>query len=286
MLNALANPSVSVCSYSSDRKSLKFILPYFILCNNKQSMSKHIKDNNDSKLLPSYERFTRSKIRGKAVECTVSMVPESISEKKTLYIRVPKLKQGACLVPGSLRLTAKLKNKNTKSWFLNNIAALLQREVRIKFNNQDVYHNTRESDFLLYRDLWQSKEGFNARVDEGIANENTRKLMSGDDSGSSSGSTQVVNDKLIADTYKDEIVIPLSRILENQGLFAPYGMDFNIDIEIKLPEANDIMQAQASQTVAGYELKSLQHDCKSQSKCPKTFHERDHHAVQQRRKGF
>ena len=220
-------------------------------------MAKYIKDNKDSKLLSSYERFTRSKIRGKVVECTVSMVPENISEHRTLFIRVPKLEQNVCLVPGSLKLTAKLKNKNTKSCFLNNIAALLQRELRIKFNNQDVYHNTRESDSLLYKDLWQSKEDRETRVDEGIANENTRKLMSGDDSGSSSGSTQVVNDKFIADTYKDEIVIPLSRIIENQGLYAPYGMDFNIDIEITLPKASDIMKVQASQSVAGYELEDL-----------------------------
>ena len=81
--------------------------------------------------------------------------------------------------------------------------------------------------------------------------------MSGDDSGSDSGSTQVVNDKFIADTYKGEIVISLSHILENQGVYASYDMDFNIDIEITLPKASDAMKAQTSQSVAGYELEDL-----------------------------
>ena len=94
-----------------------------------------------------------------------------------------------------------------------------------------MYHNTCESDYLIYKDLWQSKEDRTTRVNEGIASENVRKLMSGDDSGSSTGSTQNVKDKFMADTYKGEIVIPLSHILENRGVYALYGMDFNIDIE-------------------------------------------------------
>ena len=81
--------------------------------------------------------------------------------------------------------------------------------------------------------------------------------MNGDDSGSSSGTTQAVKDKFMSDTYKEEIVSPLSHILENQGLYGPYGMDFNIDIEITLPKGSEIMKAQASQTVAGYELEDL-----------------------------
>ena len=55
---------------------------------------------------------------------------------------------------------------NTKSWFLNNISALLQRELRIKFNNRDVYHNTHESNYILYKDLWQDEKDCESCVDE------------------------------------------------------------------------------------------------------------------------
>ena len=83
---------------------------------------------------------------------------------------------GSCILPGSLKLTAKLKNKNDKSWFLNNISANLQRDVKVRFGKIDVYHNSHKSEYLLYKDLWQSDADRAVRVSEGIANENTRKL--------------------------------------------------------------------------------------------------------------
>lgn len=82
--------------------------------------------------------------------------------------------------------------------------------------------------------------------------------MSGDDSGSRTGSTQNVKDKFMADTYKDKIVILLGHILENQELHGPYGMYFNVDFEITLPLAKDIMVVQSSQLVARYKLENLQ----------------------------
>ena len=127
-----------------------------------------------------------------------------MGEQDTLYVKIPKLEVGSCIIPSSLKLTAKLKNKNTKSWFLNNISALLQRDIKVRFGKIDIYHNSPESEFLLYKDLWQSERDRKTRVDE-----NTRKLMSGDDSGPGTGTDQKVKDKVTADTYKEEIVIPV-----------------------------------------------------------------------------
>ena len=85
--------------------------------------------------------------------------------------------------------------------------ALLLEDIKVRFGKIDIYHNSQESEFLLKRDLWQNERDRKTRVDEGIANENTRKLMSGDDSGAGTGTDQKVKDKVIADTYKGEIVI-------------------------------------------------------------------------------
>ena len=81
--------------------------------------------------------------------------------------------------------------------------------------------------------------------------------MSGDDSGSSSGSAQVVKDKVIPDTYEGEIVIPVGRILENQGVFAPRAINAEFEVEITFPKGEEIMVAQSSQSVAKYELTEL-----------------------------
>ena len=142
-----------------------------------------------------------------------------------------------------------------KSWFLNNISVLLQRDIKVRFGKIDIYHNSQESEFLLYKDLWQRERDRKTREDEGIANENIRKLMSGDDSRSTSRSAQVLKDKVMADTYKGEIVIPVGRILENQGVFAPRAI--NADFEVTFPKGEEIMVAQSSQSVAGYELTEL-----------------------------
>ena len=48
-------------------------------------MSKHFKDNVDTKLLPTYDRLTGSKIQGNTVSCTLTLNPTKIGEQETLY---------------------------------------------------------------------------------------------------------------------------------------------------------------------------------------------------------
>ena len=58
-------------------------------------------------------------------------------------------------------------------------------------------------------------------------------------------------------TYEGEIVTPVGRILENQGVFAPRAINADFEIEITFLKGKEIMVAQSSQSVAGYELKEL-----------------------------
>ena len=74
-------------------------------------MAKYFKDNNDMKLIPTYDRFTRSKIRGNTVDCTLTLNPTVIGEQDSLYAKIPKLEVGSCIIPSSLKLSCKLKNK-------------------------------------------------------------------------------------------------------------------------------------------------------------------------------
>ena len=149
-----------------------------------------------------------------------------------------------------------LKAKTPKSWFLNNIMALLKRGLSVTFSNHDSYNNGRESIYQVYKDLWRTKEVRDCLVARGIANtnENTRKLMSGDDTGSGTGNAQNVSDKLMADTFKSDIEVPLDTIFKNLVLFPPYGVKFRVKYVVTFPPLNEIMVAQSSQTIAGYEL--------------------------------
>ena len=218
----------------------------------------YIKDDRDMKMLPSYNRLTRSKVKGKREKCTVTLTQSTINEGDTLYVKVPKLAVGDCIIPGSLKVTCKLENKNTKSRFLNNISALLRHDVTVKLGNTELYHNVQENEFLLYKDLWDSAQSRKCREGEGIASENTRKLMSGDDSGSGSGSSSNLEDKMIADLYKDKLEIPIGHhVLDVQGVFCPRALDADFDVDIRFAMGKDIMEAQSSQSIAGYKVTNL-----------------------------
>lgn len=89
-------------------------------------------------------------------------------------------------------------------------------------------------------------------VGMGIMNDNTRKLISKDDSGDNT----VVADALML-VFADRVKIKLGKILNDHGLYAPFGMNSNIRYRIRLPSASDIMVAQSSQSVDGYTLEAI-----------------------------
>ena len=91
-------------------------------------------------------------------------------------------------------------------------------------------------------------------ADLGVMNENTRKLMSGDDSGDSSS---IVEDKAINKMLDKRVRVKLGRILNDHGLFAPYDMLSDIRYKITLPTADDIMIHQSGQKVDGYTLDDI-----------------------------
>ena len=87
----------------------------------------------------------------------------------------------------------------------------------------------------------------------GIMNENTRKLMSKDDSADKT----VVADKTLVNVFEDRVKIKLGQILNDHGLYAPFGMKGNIRYILFLPKADEIMVAQSGQKVAGYSLEDI-----------------------------
>ena len=62
-------------------------------------MAKNFKDNNNMKLSPSYSDLTISKVKGKKEKCQVTLTQSTIDEGDTLYVKIPKLAVGDCIVP-------------------------------------------------------------------------------------------------------------------------------------------------------------------------------------------
>ena len=115
------------------------------------------------------------------------------------------------------------------------------------------YTNDQESLYSVYKDLWLPEDQRNNMADVGIMNENTRKLMSKDDSADKT----VVGDKTIIDVFDSRVRIKLGKILNDHGLYAPLDAGNIIKYKLIFPKADEIMVAQTNQKVAGYTLEDV-----------------------------
>ena len=164
------------------------------------------------------------------------------------------MKPGVCIVPNTLYLSVRLKNKNAKSLFLNNIGKLLVEEFSVKVGGEVAYDKIGESFYRLYEDLWKSDKQRDNMIDCGVANENIRKMMFKDDSADKTHASDALMFKILGSRVK----IKLGQILNNHGAYAPHGMESNIQYKIRLPKADTIMKAQSSQKVCGFTLEGLE----------------------------
>ena len=146
---------------------------------------------------------------------------------------------------------------NTKTWFENNLAKLLQDRLEISVEGKKIYENPKESLFEVYKDLWTSDEIRQNSQQYRIANLNTRKLISKLDDGASSGNDQKVSDKLMADLSAKQ-KISLNKVLMGNGPFHPFGLNNELTYKICLPANDYILNVQSSQTKGKYTLKNCE----------------------------
>lgn len=57
--------------------------------------------------------------------------------------------------------------------------------------------------------------------------------------------------------FASRVKIKRGKILNDHGLYAPFGMNSDIQCKIKLPKADEIMVAQPGQSVAEYTLEDV-----------------------------
>ncbi|CAB3981820.1 Hypothetical predicted protein [Paramuricea clavata] len=93
-------------------------------------------------------------------------------------------------------------------------------------------------------------------VEYGIMNENTRKLLSKDDSADQTAKTEGNYDLVMAKVYREKKV-KLGKILNDHGPYAPYNMKSGFEYTVTLPKADKIMVAQVNEKVEGYTLKNI-----------------------------
>ncbi len=122
------------------------------------------------------------------------------------------------------------------------------------FAGEVVHDNNRESLVMVYKELWLSDKQRKDMSEYGIASENLKKRMSGDDSASSTDK----GDNSLFNARGKKIKIRLGKILKDRGLLASYGISNNVQYVLSLPSAKKIMVAQSGdESVEGYALRDV-----------------------------
>ena len=209
-------------------------------------------ESRNSELKPGYKRTKNSTVTGKRLFNTTSLIKKEASPNDIYYVRIPKLNPNQVIVPDTMNLTFKFNNSTTKSRFKNNLRRILCEGLTIQIGGEIVYDNRGEGIFETYRDLWKSEAKRDGMLEYGIANENIRKIMSGDDSATTSGKD---NDVLLEKNQKF-LKIKLGKILEGYGPYAPYDMS-DVEYRVKLPESSKVLLAQTGQSIGTNKLTDI-----------------------------
>ena len=104
---------------------------------------------------------------------------------------------------------------------------------------------------MVYKDLWLPDERREDMSEYGIATENLRKLMSGDDSASTTDKADNALFKARGKRLKNKI----GKIIGELGLFAPSAPNGSVEFNFKTSSASEIMVAQSGESVGNYALK-------------------------------
>ena len=170
-----------------------------------------------------------------------------------LTVRLPQLRKDVCLIPNSVNVAFEFKVTGTKATCVNNLAKALVKGFSVKYGNKDIYNNTNENTFSLFKDLWQSSDERQRKRASGIMTESMRKKISGDDTYQTSTAVDGLY-KIFGSTIR----IQLGQILENCGLFAPCAVREEFEFEMRLASNEEILVPRGKDRVVGsYELADL-----------------------------
>ncbi|CAB4003949.1 Hypothetical predicted protein [Paramuricea clavata] len=212
----------------------------------------------EGELQPGFRRSRMTSVKGPGARSVVTFNPTTISPSEELYINIPKLKPDYCLVPGSLALLFDFKNSNTKSRFNNNLSKLIAKRLQIKVAGETAYDCLGERLYEIYKDLWLTVGDRNKMTEQGLASENLRKLISGDDSGIKVSDVGKVADGLLHSVYGFKLRKPIDKILADHGLYTPFSMNNNPMYILTLPQSDEIMTAQGGEAKGNYKLDNLE----------------------------
>ena len=203
--------------------------------------------SSEQQLEPSYNFFTPTRVHGRRQVVTASVWKKEAVPGDKYSITIPKLVGGQVILPDTMCLIFNFENSNDESWFRNNLGKLLVKELQLSMSGHVIYVNDLESMLEVYKDLWKSDKERAQMLAYGIADEDIRKIWSGESTVSNTG-----DNKLLAENV-NRLRIKLGKVFDRHGPLCTHDLD-DIRYDITLPKSDEIMEAASGKTKGKFKL--------------------------------
>ena len=204
---------------------------------------------------------TAKGVKGSRQKVIVTHNPSEIDQNQLLLVRFPNLGSDDVIVPGTVNLSFDIKldsSLDNKRTLVSNIGRAIVKKLAVKFEGNEVLSIDDFNVFGCYKDLWKTKGEKKYAVEQGIINsegctENCMKIRVG----ASDKDTSKTTDKAIADTYKNNFIIPLDFEMLNSTL--PYhqaGLGNRLCYEITFNEYSQVIYSADAKNSSGQKTTS------------------------------
>ena len=194
------------------------------------------------------QKYSEASITGERKNYEVGVFPSTVKAGQTFSVRIPPLRNDVCVVPKSLNVVFNFKVKGTKATCVNNLSKALIKKFWVKYGGKELYENTDESTYALFRDLWMTSDERQRQRSSGVMPEVMRKKISNNDTYAANATVDGLH-KIFGNTFH----IQLGQILENCGLFAPCALREEFEFELRLASNEEILVGDGG----SYELTNL-----------------------------
>ena len=130
-------------------------------------------------LKPSFEKKIPNALKADRIKHRVTFNPNKASPVETLRVAVPKLEDGAVLVPGSLAILLNMVVSGHANTFLvNNMSRALISSLKVTFAGEELQYTNAFDLYKLFEDLFLSKAQRKNMYLEGIQSEDLCQIRS------------------------------------------------------------------------------------------------------------
>ena len=213
-----------------------------------------------SSLLPSHSEKVLGAMQAERTVKRITFNPTEANPGETLYVSVPKLAANEVIVAGSLALVfninLKLTGTHANNFLVQNVSRALVDKFVVKFAATTLQDTDGYNIYKTFEDLFLSRDERENMLREGIQSADLCRIRSGSGDKKTSG---VDEENALNTVYGTKYRINLDHpILTDHGVFYPQALYNDLDFELTLAPAHQVVKGATSANKLGYKLENIQ----------------------------